>query len=387
MTDNRGKWLSCLLFLTMAMSSFVFIEPSPYDLFIILIMVIGFIFSIYNFTKEMIFPLLILYLFLISNLLSLFFIKEIGSSIFFTSITFYLAFTWIGLIGMSELIKPLYLQRILQGFLFSALISAVIGILAYFHLLSSSDFFLLYGRAKALFKDPNVFGPFLVMPALFSIRMAELKDTTIKKRIFYNITFLILSAGIVLSFSRAAWGNFAISLLIFLFLFKVNFLRSRIHTIIFIVLLGIPGILYFIQTPMVEDLLVSRLSYQSYDINRFGTQHAAFEKGLSNPFGIGAGQSDEVFQYSPHSLYVRIFIENGVFGLISFVVFFILSVIKSYQSYRYTKGESSGLFLVIFASLVGIAFNSFFIDTLHWRHLWVLLAFAWFPVLENKDKK
>lgn len=387
MTDNRGKWLSCLLFLTMAMSSFVFIEPSPYDLFIILIMVIGFIFSIYNFTKEMIFPLLILYLFLISNLLSLFFIKEIGSSIFFTSITFYLAFTWIGLIGMSELIKPLYLQRILQGFLFSALISAVIGILAYFHLLSSSDFFLLYGRAKALFKDPNVFGPFLVMPALFSIRMAELKDTTIKMRIFYNITFLILSAGIVLSFSRAAWGNFAISLLIFLFLFKVNFLRSRIHTIIFIVLLGIPGILYFIQTPMVEDLLVSRLSYQSYDINRFGTQHAAFEKGLSNPFGIGAGQSDEVFQYSPHSLYVRIFIENGVLGLISFVVFFILSVIKSYQSYRYTKGESSGLFLVIFASLVGIAFNSFFIDTLHWRHLWVLLAFAWFPALENKDKK
>lgn len=387
MTDNRGKWLSCLLFLTMAMSSFVFIEPSPYDLFIILIMVIGFIFSIYNFTKEMIFPLLILYLFLISNLLSLFFIKEIGSSIFFTSITFYLAFTWIGLIGMSELIKPLYLQRILQGFLFSALISAVIGILAYFHLLTSSDFFLLYGRAKALFKDPNVFGPFLVMPALFSIRMAELKDTTIKMRIFYNITFLILSAGIVLSFSRAAWGNFAISLLIFLFLFKVNFLRSRIHTIIFIVLLGIPGILYFIQTPMVEDLLVSRLSYQSYDINRFGTQHAAFEKGLSNPFGIGAGQSDEVFQYSPHSLYVRIFIENGVLGLISFVVFFILSVIKSYQSYRYTKGESSGLFLVIFASLVGIAFNSFFIDTLHWRHLWVLLAFAWFPALENKDKK
>ncbi|MDI2586533.1 O-antigen ligase family protein [Psychrobacillus sp. NEAU-3TGS] len=378
MTDSTSKWLPNLLFLTLAMSAFVFVEPSPYDLFFILIMLIGFVFSIYNFTKDMIFPLLILCVFLICNLLPLFFIEEIGSSIFFTAITFYLAFTWIVLIGMSDFIKPPYLQFILHGYLISACISAIIGILAYFYILPSSDFFLMYGRAKALFKDPNVFGPFLVIPALFSISMAELKDRKLNKKVFYYLTFLLLSAGIIISFSRAAWGNFAISLLIYLCLFKINHFRNRIHTIIFLILIGIPGILYFIQTPMVEDLLVTRLSYQGYDNDRFDTQLAAFESGLSNPFGIGPGQSENTFQYSPHSLYARVFTENGVVGLISFSLLLIVSIFKAFARFWNAKVYGT-LYLVIFASLTGLAFNSLFVDTLHWRHLWLLLALAWLP--------
>ncbi len=43
--------------------------------------------------------------------------------------------------------------------------------------------------------------------------------------------------------------------------------------------------------------------------------------------------------------------------------------------------RSGNLYFVIFASLIGLAFNSFFVDTLHWRHFWLLLALAWVPML------
>ncbi|WP_277585655.1 O-antigen ligase family protein [Psychrobacillus antarcticus] len=386
MKERSNDWLSYFLFITLAVSSFVVIEPSPYDLFIILLIGIAFALSIYRFSKEMVFPIIILSIFLISNLLSLFFIKAIGPSIFFTAITFYLALTWIGIIGLSERITQTRLQLILHGYLISACLSAIIGLLAYFNLIPFSDLFLMYGRAKALFKDPNVFGPFLVMPALFSLSMTERKDMPLKKKIFYYTTFLILIAAVIISFSRAAWGNLLISLLIYLFLFKVNLFKRRINTVLFIVIVGIPVILFIIQSPLIEDLLVSRLSFQNYDNERFGTQLAAFESGISNPLGIGAGQSESIFQYSPHSLYARVFTENGVIGFLSFILFLIVSLYKALCSYWSSKREDGVFYVVIFASLIGLAFNSFFVDTLHWRHFWLLLALAWIPLNERRNE-
>jgi len=382
MTERSNNWLSYFLFFSLAVSSFVVIEPSPYDLLIILLIGIGFAFSIYSFSKEMVSPIIILSVFLMSNLISLFFIKAIGPSIFFTAITFYLALTWIGIVGLSQRINQTRLQFILHGYLLSACLSAIIGILAYFNLIPFNDLFLMYGRAKALFKDPNVYGPFLVMPVLFSLSMTERKDMPIKKKIFYYFTFLLLIAAVIISFSRAAWGNLFISLFIYLFLFKINLFKRRVHTVLFIVIVGIPSILFIIQTPIIQDLLVSRLSFQNYDNDRFGTQLAAFERGISNPFGIGAGQSESIFQYSTHSLYARIFTENGVIGILSFILFLSVSMLKALSSYWGSSREEGVFYLVIFASLIGLAFNSFFVDTLHWRHFWLLLALAWIPLNE-----
>lgn len=386
MTERSNSWLSYFLFFTLAVSSFVVIEPSPYDLLIILLLGIGFAFSNYSFSKEMVIPIIILSIFLISNLLSLFFVKATGPSIFFTAITFYLALTWIGIVGLSERITQSRMQFILHGYLLAACLSAIIGILAYFNLIPFSDLFLMYGRAKALFKDPNVFGPFLVMPALFALSMTELKDMPLKKKIFYYLTFLVIVAAVIISFSRAAWANLLISLFIYLFLFKVNLFKRRIHTVLFIGIIGIPVVLFIIQTPLIEELLVSRLSYQNYDNERFGTQLAAFESGISNPLGMGSGQSEIFFQYSPHSLYARVFTENGLIGILSFVLFIIISTYKSFSSYWNSKREDGVFYIIIFASLIGLSFNSFFVDTLHWRHFWLLLALAWIPLNGRRNE-
>ncbi len=59
------------------------------------------------------------------------------------------------------------MRRIVRAYTIVAVFSAVIGTLGYLHLIPGGyDILTRYGRAKALFQDPNVFAPFLILPAL-----------------------------------------------------------------------------------------------------------------------------------------------------------------------------------------------------------------------------
>ena len=384
MLDERPKSLHIYLYLTMFVSSYVLIEPSPYDLLMIILIIYCFIFALYVVSNETIIPYLVVTLFLISNLVSLFFVKEIFTAVRYSGITFYLVASWVCLIGLGHHYKLYLLQIISRGYLVSAALAVLIGIAAYFNVIPASEEFLLFGRVKSTFKDPNVFGPFLIFPALYTISLMEMKEMKRVHKVISFLLFLLLSAGIILSYSRAAWGNFALSLFLYIVIVKKEFIISRIKSVLLIVIIGIPCIIYFVQTPIVEDLLASRLMIKDYDSERFGTQRVAVEVGMLNPFGIGPGHSESAFQYSPHSLYARVFTENGLIGFVSFVTLLLLSMYKSFESYWKSTGEYSVLFIVIFASICGLVFNSFFIDTLHWRHLWIILALAYFPVFNDE---
>lgn len=386
MPQSYHKWVYPYLFIAMSVSFFVLIEPSPYDLLMIVLLPACFLWTLYRVHEETIFPHLLVGLFLICNLVSLFFVKEIFIAFRYSGITFYLAISWLCLVGLGQRFKLPLLQVLSKGYLVGAVLAVVIGIVAYFNMIPMSDHFLLFGRVKSTFKDPNVFGPFLVMPALFAISIAELSGTKMFKKIIYLLCFLLLSTGIILSYSRAAWGNFAISLLLYLLITKRAYLKNRMKTIIMILIIGVPCLIYFIQTPLVQDLLVSRLMIKGYDSDRFSTQREAFDMGVANPLGIGPGQSESTFQYAPHSLYARIFTENGLLGLLSYVFFLASCLYSSFQKYWQSTSKYSVLFLVIFSSLAGLIFNSLFIDTLHWRHLWVISALALFPVIQAKDQ-
>ena len=192
MTESMRKFVTNYLFLAMIVSSFVLFEPAPYDLLMISFIFGGILFSFYKFTKDTAIPLLIICIFLVSNLVSLFFVGKIGVSYLFTGITFYLALTWIALVGVGQFLRHENVQLIVKGYLISACISASIGILAYLRVLPNEDLFLMYGRAKALFKDPNVFGPFLVMPALFALGMTESREiNNVQKNSLFYIIFSV----------------------------------------------------------------------------------------------------------------------------------------------------------------------------------------------------
>ena len=53
---------------------------------------------------------------------------------------------------------------LMRGCMIAGVIAAFAGVAAYFKLIPGSAEFLLYDRARGTFKDPNVFGAFLILP-------------------------------------------------------------------------------------------------------------------------------------------------------------------------------------------------------------------------------
>ena len=116
----------------------------------------------------------------------------------FTGITFYLALTWIALVGVGQLLRHENIQFIVKGYLISACISASIGILAYLRVLPNEELFLMYGRAKALFNiEKNVFGPFSCYARFVCDSYDRIaREATAFKKIIYFLSFLVLTTGI-----------------------------------------------------------------------------------------------------------------------------------------------------------------------------------------------
>ncbi|GLX66350.1 O-antigen ligase family protein [Paenibacillus glycanilyticus] len=364
-----------LLGFTMASSSIVFFEPSPFDLLIILTIAIGFMSNIIVIPKNLILPILLVGLFLDTNFIAMAGVTDNeGSSIQFVLITVYLTVLWLGIAGLVVRFQEKALKVIFNGYVAAALITTIPGIFAYFGLLPNSDSLLMFGRVMGFFKDPNVFGPFLVPAALFALYGFEKNSGRAKQ--LWLIVFSVITIGILLSFSRAAWGNYLIAIFLYLML-PSSTRKQRWSTWSILLALLLPALFWFINQSSVMDLLSNRLSYQNYDNDRFGTQIMALKEVMQRPIGIGPGQSEYFFNYSIHSLYVRILAEYGVAGMTTFLLFIALTTVKSIKNIFNKELRYRSYNIIVTASLLGVLFNSFFVDTLHWRHFWLLLALPW----------
>jgi O-antigen ligase len=141
------------------------------------------------------------------------------------------------------------------------------------------------------------------------------------------------------------------------------------------------GLAYALAIPQVGEVVAYRTELQDYDLDRFATQTAALQLGFSNPLGVGPAQSFALLDYATHNLYLRIFSENGVLGFLSLAAFLLLTLLRSLVlSFRAGKASQRAMFALITAAICGTLLNSFTIDTLHWRHFWMLLALAWMPL-------
>lgn len=359
-------------------SGFVIIEPTPFDLLFCCLLVVSFLTLTY---KLPLYPLIFSLIFLIGNVISLFNVIDIKRAIKYFAISLYLILLFFFFVVLVNNFRERIIKIIFSGYCISAVLSAVLGVIGFLRIFPG-EIFLKYDRAVALFKDPNVFGPFLVPIALYSIHKIE-NVKNIYKKLFWIIIFHVIVGGILLSFSRAAWLNLFISLFIYfmvrLFILtkKDIYIRKKILTVIFMltVLTSIMlSCLFYIQS--FENIFNSRLGFQSYDKDRFSTQMLALNIFLKNVFGISPGHSEIVLQHATHNTFLRVLVENGIIGFIGYILL-LLFTIKKGVNLLFTEHHFSQIYLIIISSLVGIIINSFFIDTLHWRHFWVLLAIPW----------
>jgi hypothetical protein len=370
--------------------SLVQVEPAPIDLLVALLLPIGLLFR-----KLSVRPLarsslvhLALWGFLLANLVSVVQVEEaLFQSLRYLFITTYM----IAVAFFTKMYITSYraMRTAMIGYLISALLAVALSVLGYLGI--GTSLFIKYGtRAQGFFKDTNVFGPFLVPVIVFLID--EIQHPCMLRR-FHLAKYLgviALTAGVFLSGSRAAWANLIVSLTIYAILTTRRAGRTdpldvrespgprprKIPASAWAGLLGLLAAFIFVSTNLdfVQAFVDERLKLlQTYDYFRFARQTEGLQVGIRRLFGVGPGMWEDA-----HSLYVRAFAEHGIFGFVALLLLIGTLAIGLFRRALKEPSKSFGLSpKVLFAVLAGQLLNSIVIDSVHWRHLWFLLALSW----------
>jgi len=187
-------------------------------------------------------------------------------------------------------------------------------------------------------------------------------------RYFLSGLEALLLVCLFLTFSRGSWLGFACSLLF------MALLTGRLRRFALLALLC-AGLILFL--PGIKER--AAFTFQPYgDSDRFSIWATAFRMIRENPLlGKGIGTFMDFFsRYTPsayaqyaHNCYLQIWAETGVFSLISFLAFLVLSFIRCIGLYR--KGRNN-VMLGLCCGLFGFLVHSFFDTHLYSLQLAVL---------------
>lgn len=363
----------------MAASGIVFIEPAPMDFGIMIVLALGILLGKIKFSKKLLVIFAVIYTFILANVISFFEADNFPVALRYFAITIYLVLSWFFYIGFVGKYKEKAVNVLFLGYTFAAVSSAILGLLAYFSIIPDNETLVKFGRMSGYFKDPNVFGPFMIPAALYALSKIEKENSKLKWYAVFGLT----SVAVLLSYSRAAWGCYAVALLVY---FGIKFLRKPNFKVLiktmFLVGIITSGLLYLVSIPQISASLEQRFAIHAYDTDRFAKQDQALNVILDYPFGIGPGQTELTLDYATHNGYLRIWLENGLLGFLSYMLLIICSL---FVSIRKSISTGNNIYIIATASIISTLVNSFVIDIVHWRHFWFLLAIPWFPYyLEEK---
>src|SRR5580704_12798940 len=300
-----------LMWLVGASGAIVFIEPSPYELVTLAATIL---FLATGLRLRLVFMPLLLLLLLVNvgySIGAIPFLDEPEVANWIAT-SWYMAITvmFFAMVVSEDTASRLDMLR--RGLIVGALVAAISAIAGYLNLVPGGhDLLTLYERARGTFKDPNVLGAFLILPALFALQ-SVVSDNFAKS--FRNaIAFGIMALAILLAFSRAAWGGLAITaafmLAMMMLTSRTPAQRSRIVIIsVVAVVLLVLLIAVLLSVDSIADMFKQRASFdQSYDegrFGRFGRHILGADMALDLPFGIGPLQFHNYFPEDTHNSYL-----------------------------------------------------------------------------------
>jgi hypothetical protein len=372
-----------LLWLVGASGSIVFIEPSPYEVAIVLAIVLFFATGL-----RMAGALLIPFGLLIGINLG----YSIGAISLFDDpvILFWILTSWYMAIAAMFFALVLSedsaerLDALSRGYLVGAVIASLAAIAGYFNLVPGGADLLTYaGRARGTFKDPNVLGAFLVFPALFSLQ--RILEGSFWSAVRNGTVLLILSLAIFLAFSRAAWGTFAGSALLMIALMYItaSTTQKQFRIVMLTVLaigLAVAAVAVLLSFDSVDNLFKERASFnQPYDSGRFGRfgRHVlGAAMALDYPFGIGPLQFRTFFPEDTHNSFLNAFMSGGWLSGVLYPVLIVTTAIAGIRNVL-LRTPWQRTYIAVFSTLFVTILESFIIDTDHWRHYYLLLGVTW----------
>lgn len=373
--------LLMVLYVTVLASSVAFIEPSPHDGLMCLLLVTALVAGV-RFDRTLAVPFVLLLVWNVAGLLSLMNVPAEEKAIQYAGTSIYLAIAallFACLFGRNTMPR---LAAMRAAYVLTATVISLAGIAGYFNLFSHAhELFATFDRALGAFKDPNVFGPFLIWPALIVI------ERMLTRRIGAADLMIvgILLFAVFLSFSRGAWFHFAVSCLITVALTMIGAptLRARFRIFgltafsVTIVAVSVVGLLSFHSIGGMFEQRAHLIQY--YDVGsggRFRLQEQALSVILNMFNGMGPFEFARVYGLQQHNVYLQAFIVYGWIGGMSYILL-LLSTIWIALRTVLVRTPWQPYLITAFGAFVGEVLEGFVIDTDHWRHFYLLLGMVW----------
>lgn len=372
--------LNFTLFVTILFSSIAFIQPSPHDAMMCVLLVVCAAARV-KFDRKLT-PLLVLTIvWLLGGFLCLTRVPDQADTIQYAGTSVYLGIAGIMfacLFCEGSLIRLAILRRAYIG---AAVIATIAGYVGFFHLIPHYEIFLDNERVSATFKDPNVYGPYLIYPLLLLI----VSFITRGIRLGPLVILLMLLGGLFLSFSRGAWMHFAISATVAATLLFAATPDSRMRSRIVLLALGtaIAAVLLVLVLNSIHSVHavfdIRARALEPYDVGpggRFWFQRVALTQILEHPNGLGPFEFARIFGGQQHDVYMQGFLVYGWLGGAAYLTLVLVTLAIGVRSALMPSPWQYYL-IAAYAAFVGEFCEGFVVDTDHWRHFFLLLGLVW----------
>jgi hypothetical protein len=369
--------------------AFVFIEPSPYEV-VGVVAILIFALTGLSLTPPLTPLVLLLMLLNVGYALSVVQVSDQPKLVIWVLVSAFLAVTAVFYAAVLGANTNRRLELLMRGYVAAAVVASIVAVAAYFRLLGgASDVFLLYGRARGTFNDPNVLGAFLVLPGLVVFQRMLAGRAIVGN----GLLLLLMLAALFLSFSRGAWGIFALSTMV---LMALTFIttpsageRVRIVLVAILGVMAIAGaVAALLSIDRVADLFAQRATLdQSYDVGRygrFGRYLLGAELALDHPLGIGPLQFYRFFTEDPHNTFLNAFMSGGWLGGFAYLTLSAVTVVMSTRL-MFVRTPWQPVYHAVYAAYLGVVVESVIIDIDHWRHYFLILGVLWGLMAATRD--
>lgn len=366
--------------LSVFLGGFVIFEPAPYELFIALLLVV-FMLTGMKIPSSTMVLLLIFTVFNFGGIISTLQMEEYSRGLIYIAVSFFLGLTSV-FFACLVAENMGYLRTIFRAYVLGAFFTSILGIVGYFGV-SGFTMFTRYSRAMGAFQDPNVYGPFLIVPILYLVYgIVNRSASFLPVRAGFLAVLLI---GLFLAFSRAAWGLSVMSAGMFYFLLLVNEQNSKIR--LKYIALAVTGLLSIVllllvamQFEAVSSLFAERAkAVQDYDggrIGRFARHWIGYELALQKPWGIGPLEFGYIYGEDTHNNFVKALMSYGWIGFIAFIALYVTTIAGGFKL-LFRQRPWQPYLQIVYVVFIGHVIIGNVIDTDHWRHFYFLIGIIW----------
>lgn len=301
----------------------------------------------------------------------------------FVSVAFVLANTF----RTQEMIRKA-VYALLAGGIVSAAVGVyqkIVGVEQSLIWVDTSMFSDIDTRVFGTFDNPNVFGEYLVMlmPVAFALFLIERG----RRRVFPGVTFLIMGASLIFTYSRGAWLAAMISLALFAVFYHKYFFMLGVCGIA-----AIPFLPAVLPSAVVNRFLSIGNMADTSTSYRFSIWQAAVRM-MKDLWATGSGIGSDAFlmvypqyalagaQYALHShnLYFQMIIEVGALGALCFALCLIFNYKNVFSCFRHGKSEferllALGLGCGTLAMLIQAATDNVWYNFRIFLLFWVLIG-------------